>query len=98
MLGFVTPLIGLGGVLLSRHHARRASFTIWMVVFEPLLSIAVLSIAVAMAMGRQASDAALLACDAPDERPRNRELTPGKTAASSAGIGVARNHDPVLTG
>jgi hypothetical protein len=48
-LGFVLPLMGLGGVLLLRRRAGGVPFAIVLLVFLPLLSVTILSMSMAMA-------------------------------------------------
>jgi hypothetical protein len=59
-LGFVLPLIGLGGVRLLRRRAGGAPIAISVLVFLPLLSATILSMTVSMAIAGQALDMALV--------------------------------------
>jgi hypothetical protein len=60
-LGFVLPLIGLGGVQLLRRRASGIPIAIGVLVFLPLLSATILSMTVSMAVAGQALDMTLVA-------------------------------------
>lgn len=59
-LGFVLPLIGIGGVWLLRERPTGILIAVAMLVFQTLLSVTLLSMAVSMTMAGQASDVMLL--------------------------------------
>jgi hypothetical protein len=60
-LGFVLPLMGLGGVLLLQRRAAGAPIAMSVLVFLPLLSATILSMSVSMSMAGQAVDTGLVA-------------------------------------
>jgi hypothetical protein len=59
-LGFVLPLIGLGGVLLLMERHNGVLIAMAMLVFQPLLSVTLFSMSVSMAIAGQPLDPMLL--------------------------------------
>ena len=60
-LGFVLPLMALGGILLLTKHRGGIEVALAMLVFMPMLSVTILAMAVSMAISGQTLDMALVA-------------------------------------